>query len=66
MGEGHLMIILGYPIKWYDEGEKYPELFVMRSDIRVTGSSVYPKGYKCLNCQLLTLEWPYFREKNAK
>jgi len=64
MGEGHFMIGVNAMVKWYNEGEKYPELFQMRSDIRETRSrAIFPKAYKCLQCQLLTIEWLYFREK---
>ena len=58
------MIGVNAMVKWYNEGEKYPELFQMRSDIRETRSrAIFPKAYKCLQCQLLTIEWLYFREK---
>jgi hypothetical protein len=64
MKEGHFMIPVISPVKWYDEGERFPEPFLMRGDIRETRSrAIYPKAYKCLQCQLLTIEWPYFSEK---
>jgi hypothetical protein len=63
MKEGHFMFPPYGIVKWYDEGAHYPELFVGRSDIRETRSTaIYPKAYKCQQCRLLTIEWPYFRE----
>jgi hypothetical protein len=64
MREGNFMFPVNSPVKWYDEGDKFPELFMSSGDIRETRSrAIYPKAYKCGQCQLLTIEYPYFRQK---